>query len=133
MFGCAVGSAELRFVGAVFAAFVLIGLASGVFFYSTLFGIWHQPFASARFGEAGLATLRGPRELCCRECRSALVRNAKTVDLRSCGACNRQLGACGMEDASELRRLPRVDTERHHVLDLEVNRVSDAHRMAEAL
>src|SRR6266571_386289 len=82
---------------------------------------------------AGAATLRGPRELCCRECRSALVRNTKAVYLRPCGACNCQLGTGGMKDASELRRLPGVDTERHHVLDLEVNRVSDAHRMAEAL
>ena len=42
--GCVVMGAELGILGVILFGLVLVGMASGVVFYATLFGIWNQPF-----------------------------------------------------------------------------------------
>jgi len=57
----------------------------------------------------------------------------KAFDLRPGGVRDGQLGADGMEDAGHPRRLARLHAEGHHVLDLEVDGVADADRVAQAV
>src|SRR4051812_49159263 len=71
--------------------------------------------------------LSGPGELGRREPGLALVRYAEGVDLRAPRLGHRQVRPGGMEHAGEAHRLTRLDPERHDVLDLEVDRVADAH------
>src|SRR6187200_3603495 len=72
----------------------------------------------------------GPRELGGGEARLPLVGDAERVDVRPRGLRHRQVRRDRVEHPVEAHRLPRLDAERHDVLDLEVDRVSDADAVA---
>src|SRR5262249_11188558 len=80
-----------------------------------------------RSGAAVIIASGGPGEPGLRQSRLAFVLDAERVDLRALGLRHREVGGDGMEHAVELDGVAVLDTERHDVLDLEVDGVADAH------
>src|SRR5919109_2733043 len=80
-----------------------------------------------------ITALGGPGELGCGEAGLALVFDTEGADARSGCLRHREVGADRMEDAGDPRRLAGLYAERHHVLDLELDRVADLHAVLEAL
>jgi hypothetical protein len=72
----------------------------------------------------------GPGELGRREPRLALVLDPKGVDPRAPRLGHREIGPNRVKHAGEPDGLAGLNAERHDVLDLEVDRVPDAHAMA---
>src|SRR5215207_699387 len=75
----------------------------------------------------------GPGELGRRESGLALVLDPERVDPRALRLRHREIGRHGVEHAGEPHGLTGLDAEGHDVLDLEVDRVPDAHAMAQAV
>src|SRR5215210_5216506 len=92
-----------------------------------------SPPARACAGASTTLTSGRPGEPRGREAGLALVLDPEGVDARARRMGDRQLGAGRVEDAREPRRLARLDAERHDVLDLEVDGVSDPHAVRQAL
>src|SRR6478609_389846 len=74
-----------------------------------------------------------PGELGLREPGLSLVLDAEGVDPRALCLRHRQVGRDRVEHAGESHRLTGLNAERHHVLDLEVDLVADAHAVADAV
>src|SRR6516165_10887096 len=75
----------------------------------------------------------GPGELGRGEPALALVLDAKGVDLGALRLCHGQVGGDRVEHAREPNRLSRLHTERHDVLNLEVDRVPGSDSMPHAV
>src|SRR5215210_7544724 len=89
--------------------------------------------ASAARGEPAALTSRRPGEVRRRERGLALVLDPEGADVRAGRLGDRQLGAGGMEDAGEPRRLAGLHAEGDDVLDLEVDRVADPHAVVQTV
>src|SRR3954452_5079296 len=75
----------------------------------------------------------GPGELGLRQTRLAFVGDAEGVDPRPFRLRHREVGPDRVEHAVEPDRLPGLDPERHDVLDLEVDGVTDLHAVPQAV
>src|SRR5919197_3687950 len=74
-----------------------------------------------------------PGELGRGEAGLAFELDAEGADPRSRRLRHREVRADRMEDAGDPRRFARLDAERHHVFDLELDCVADLHAVLEAL
>src|SRR4029078_11806017 len=84
------------------------------------------PVRGARSCAEAIKRSGGPRELGGRKRRLPLVLDAKSTDPRPRRRGGGQSRRNRVEHAVEAHRLPGLDPERNDVLDLEVDRVSDA-------
>src|SRR3954454_17086505 len=75
----------------------------------------------------------GPGELGLPEAGLAFEGDAERVDPRSLRLRHRQVGPHRMEHPVEADRLTALHTERHDVLDLEVDRAADLHAVPQAV
>src|SRR2546429_8931 len=78
-------------------------------------------------------TSRCPGELRGREPGLALVLDAERVDVGAPRLCDRQVGANRVDHPVDPPGLAGAHTERDDVLDLEVDRVADAHAVTHAV
>src|SRR4051812_43968528 len=72
-----------------------------------------------------------PGEIGRRESGLGFVLDAERVDARALGFGHREVGPDGMEHAVESNRLTGLDAERHDVLDLELDDITDVHAVLE--
>src|SRR4051794_30200932 len=92
------------------------------------------PFAGAATSPVTMLTTSGdPRELGLRQPGLAFVGDPEGADPAALRLRHGQVGPDWMEHAVEADRLAGLDAERHDVLDLEVDRVADAHAVAQAV
>src|SRR6476661_5386747 len=92
-----------------------------------------RPAPETRSGAETIMPSGCPGELGGREPGPSLVLDAEAVDPRALCLRHRQVGRDRVEHAGESHRLTGLNAERHHVLDLEVDLVADAHAVADAV
>src|SRR5689334_18364818 len=92
-----------------------------------------RPAPDTRSGAETIMSSGCPGELGGREPGLSLVLDPEGVDPRALCLRHRQVRCDRMEHAGEPHRLAGLDAERHHVLDLEVDHVADAHAVADAV
>src|SRR3989440_2589486 len=92
-----------------------------------------RPAPETRSGAETIMPSGCPGELGGREPGLSLVLDAEGVDPRALCLRHRQVGSDRVKHAGESHRLTGLNAERHHVFDLEVDHVADAHAVADAV